>query len=315
MAHYSPAEMADAIGKHLLAFPITHYDQNLKFDEASFRDHLAWMVEHRPAGVFAAGGTGEFFALTPAEVATITKVTVAEVNGKTPVLTSVGYGNGIAAEMAAAAESTGADGILLLPPYLVNASQEGLREHVEAVCRSTSLGVIVYNRDNAILNADSVAKLCDSCPNLVGFKDGVGDLELITRIWQKVGDRLVYVGGLPTAETFALPYLTMGVTTYSSAIFNFLPKFALSFYDAVRRSETATINSGLQRFVLPYTAIRDRGRGYAVSIVKAGVAAIGRGNDLIRPPLTRLDAKSMDDLKELISAIGDGALEQRVAAE
>ena len=112
-----------------------------------------------------------------------------------------------------------------------------------------------------------------------------------------------------------MPYLTIGVTTYSSAIFNFLPKFALSFYDAVRRNDTAAINSGLQRFVLPYTAIRDRGRGYAVSIVKAGVAAIGRGNDLIRPPLTRLDAKSIDDLKALISAIGDDALEQRVAAE
>ena len=55
------------------------------------------------------------------------------------------------------------------------------------------------------------------------FKDGYGEIELMTRIYARLGDRLTYVGGLPTAETFALPYLEMGVTTYSSAIFNFLP--------------------------------------------------------------------------------------------
>ena len=136
----------------------------------------------------------------------------------------------------AAAEAAGADGILLLPPYLMVAEQEGLAAHVEAVCKATKLGVIVYNRDNAILNEDTLAQLCDRNPNLVGFKDGVGDIELMMRVYARMGDRLTYVGGLPTAETFALPYLEMGVTTYSSAIFNFVPELALDFYKAVRRA-------------------------------------------------------------------------------
>jgi len=72
-----------------------------------------------------------------------------------------------------------------------------------------------------------------------------------------------------------LPYLEMGVTTYSSAIFNFLPQFAQSFYAAVadaimKRSQQ------LRDFVLPYIDIRNRHRGYAVSIVKAGMRAVGR---------------------------------------
>ena len=70
----------------------------------------------------------------------------------------------------------------------------------------------------------------DSCPNLVGFKDGVGNIEQMTRIYASLGDRLTYIGGLPTAEMFALPYLALGVTTYSSAIYNFVPEFALAFY-------------------------------------------------------------------------------------
>ena len=139
-----------------------------------------------------------------------------------------GYGTAMAKEFAKAAEEAGADGILLLPPYLVGAEQAGLAAHVEAVCASTKLGVIMYNRDNAVLDDVTLERLCHRCPNLVGFKDGVGDIERMTRIYARLGDRLTYIGGLPTAETFALPYLEMGVTTYSSAIFNFLPNSRLS---------------------------------------------------------------------------------------
>src|SRR3954465_14224966 len=174
----------------------------------------------------------------------------------------------MAVELARSAEAAGADGLLLLPPYLMVPSQEGLMAHIEAVCRATKIGVIVYNRDNAILNEDSLAKLCERNPNLVGFKDGVGDIELMMRVYSKMGDRLTYIGGLPTAETFALPYLEMGVTTYSSAVFNFVPDFALSFYAAVRRRDREAVARGLRDFILPLIEIRNRRKGYAVSIIK-----------------------------------------------
>ena len=107
-------------------------------------------------------------------------------------------------------------------------------------------------------------------------EDGVGDVELMMRIYGRLGNRLIYIGGLPTAETFALPYQEMGVTTYSSAIFNFLPEWALSFYRAVRARDKTTVFRELNDFVFPYLEIRNRGRGYAVSIVKAGCSVIGR---------------------------------------
>src|SRR5690606_28660623 len=138
------------------------------------------------------------------------------------------------------------------------------------------LGVIVYNRDNAVVDDETLARLCERNSNLVGFKDGVGDVELMMRVYARMGDRLTYVGGLPTAETFAPAYLAMGVTTYSSAIYNFLPEWALNFYRAVRAQDHATIIKGLNEFVLPYIKLRNRGRGYAVSIVKAGMSVIGR---------------------------------------
>src|SRR6202012_3065813 len=184
--------------------------------------------------------------------------------GRVPVVAGCGYGTAIAKQFAKTAETSGADGLLLLPPYLVNSEPAGLIAHVEAVCVSTTLGVIFYNRDNAILNESAIERLCERCPNLVGFKDGVGDVELMTRVYAKLGDRLTYVGGLPTAETFALPYFEMGVTTYPSAIFNFLPEWALDFYGAVRRRDRDTVDAELRAVVLPFFALRNRQRGYAV---------------------------------------------------
>jgi 5-dehydro-4-deoxyglucarate dehydratase len=300
MAGMNPRELAHAIGSGLLSFPVTHFNTENAFDEGAYRQHISWLLEYNPAGLFAAGGTGEFFSLTQAEFTKVVKAAVEETAGRAPVLAGCGYGTAMAVEFATAAEAAGADGILMLPPYLLQGEQEGLAAHAEAVCGATSLGVILYNRDNFVINEDTLEALCERCPNLIGFKDGYGDIELMTRIYARMGDRLTYVGGLPTAETFALPYLEMGVTTYSSAIFNFLPNFANDFYAAVRRRDHETIYKGLKEFVLPYSRIRNRRKGYAVSIVKAGMTAVGRPAGAVRSPLIDLQPKELEELKALI---------------
>lgn len=301
MARMAPQEFAKKIGGGLLSFPVTHFAEDFAFDEGPYREHIEWLLKYFPAGLFAAGGTGEFFSLTIPEFADVVSAAVQQTNGRVPVVAGCGYGTAIAKQFAKGAETAGADGILLLPPYLVNSESSGLMAHVEAVCASTELGVIFYNRDNAILNESAIERLCERCLNLVGFKDGVGDIELMTRIYARLGDRLTYIGGLPTAETFALPYLEMGVTTYSSAIFNFLPEFAQEFYAAVRRRDREEVFKRLREFVLPYIEIRNRRKGYAVSIVKAGMRAIGRPAGPVRTPLTDLDPSEIDALSRLIA--------------
>lgn len=301
MTTMSPGEFAKQIGTALLSFPVTHFTDAYAFDEAPYREHIEWLLQHKPAGLFAAGGTGEFFSLTLQEFSAVVAAAVQQANRRVPVVAGCGYGTAIAKQFAQAAEAAGADGLLLLPPYLLNSEPAGIMAHVEAVCASTNLGVIFYNRDNAILNEVSLEQLCERCPNLVGFKDGYGDIELMTRIYARLGDRLTYIGGLPTAETFALPYLEMGVTTYSSAIFNFLPQFAQNFYAAVRRRDHDEVFKQLRDFVLPYINIRNRHKGYAVSIVKAGMRAIGRPAGPVRTPLTDLDASEMEALGKLIA--------------
>ncbi|MDA3625532.1 5-dehydro-4-deoxyglucarate dehydratase [Saccharopolyspora sp. WRP15-2] len=303
MSAYSPTGMARQLASGLLSFPVTHFRPDLGFDEAAYRENIGWLSRFGAAGLFAAGGTGEFFSLTPAEVEQVVTAAVQEVPAGLPVIAPAGYGTATAVEMARAAERAGAAGLLLLPPYLTEADQAGLAAHVRAVCAATGLGVVLYSRANAIFEDTTVAELAEDCPNLVGFKDGVGNVEKMTRLYSRLGDRLTYVGGLPTAETFALPLLELGVTTYSSAMFNFVPEFALRFYRAVRDRDRAAVYRYLNEFVLPYCDIRNRRAGYAVSIVKAGMKVIGRPAGPVRPPLVDLDDAELAALADLVERV------------
>jgi 5-dehydro-4-deoxyglucarate dehydratase len=303
MPDYSPQELATQLKSGLLSFPVTHFTQDLEFDEARYREHLSWLSGYPVAGLFAAGGTGEGFSLTPEEMDRVVRAAVDEVAGRVPVVAPATGGTANAVAQAKAAEAAGADGLLLMPPYLTEAGQEGLVEHVSAVCAATGLGVVVYSRANAVLTDRSVEALVERNPTLVGFKDGVGNIENLTRIYAAVGDRLAYIGGLPTAETFALPLLQLGMSTYSSAIFNFVPQYALDFYADVRAQDRDAVYRRIKEFVVPYLDIRDRTKGYAVSIIKAGLTAVGRPAGPVRPPLSNLTEDELAELTALVNKI------------
>lgn len=302
----SPPEVAHRLAAGLLAFPATHFTDTFAFDEPAYREHIEWLLSFEPAGLFAAGAAGEFFSLTLNEFAQVVRAAVEQAGGRVPVVAGCGYGTAMAREFAGAAEDAGADGLLLMPPYLLTAEPEGLVAHVAAVCASTRLGVIVYSRDNAVLDERMLEQLCDRNQNLVGFKDGTGDLACMRRIRSRIGDRLTYICGMPTAEAFALTYLEMGFAAYSSAIFNFVPRFAQQFYAAAVRRDRDEVERRMREFVEPIVDLRKRGRGYAVSIVKAGLRAVGRPAGPVRPPLTDLKPDEMEALARLLTRLPEG---------
>ncbi|WP_336646841.1 5-dehydro-4-deoxyglucarate dehydratase [Microbacterium sp. USHLN186] len=304
MARFTPTELADHLRDGLLSFPVTAFTPDLEFDENRYREHVEWQASHGVAGLFAAGGTGEGFSLDAAESAAVVRAAVQASRPEIPVLASAGGWTRNAIVNARAAEEAGAEGILVLPPYLTECDQAGLIEHVSAIAAATSLAIIVYNRGNAIYSAETMATLAARHDNIIGFKDATGDIEHLASVYVRNGERLFYLGGLPTAETYALPLLQMGMSTYSSAMFNFVPEFALEFYRDVRAQDRAAVTEKLGRFVLPYLEIRDRGRGYGVSIIKAGLRVTGRGVGPVRPPLHDLSEQDDADLLALIERAG-----------
>ena len=273
----------------------------MAFDEVPFRAHIDYLLNFNPAALFVAGGAGEFFSLTLDEFSKVVSAAAQQTKGRVPVVAGCGYGTAMAKQFARAAEDAGADGLLLMPPYLVKAGPAGLTAHVAAVCASTKLGIVFYNRDNAILDEHALAELCVAAPNLIGFKDGIGDLESVSRICTRFRGRLAIICGMPTAESFALQYFELGASTYSSAIFSFLPRFAQEFYAAAKRGDRETVDRLTREFLAPYVELRKRLPGYAVSIVKAGLRATGQPAGRVRPPLTDLTAEEMETLKTLVA--------------
>ncbi|PTT87741.1 5-dehydro-4-deoxyglucarate dehydratase [Pelomonas sp. HMWF004] len=300
----SPQELKAVLQAGLLSFPLTDFDTQLAFAPRPYAERLEWLQPYGASALFAAGGTGEFFSLAPGEYSEVIKVALDTCRGRTPILAGAGGGTTLAIQYAQEAERLGAQGILLLPHYLTEASQTGLIAHVEAVCRSVKFGVVVYNRGACKLTPQSLQVLADRCPNLIGFKDGLGDIEKFVAIRQTLGERFAYLGGLPTAEVFAGAYKAMGCPVYSSAVFNFIPKTAMEFYNAHAAGDTATCDRFIRDFFLPYIAIRNRGEGYAVSIVKAGATLVGHSAGPVRPPLSDLAAAEVEALRDLITPLG-----------
>ena len=300
----NPQDLKSIMSQGLLSFPVTDFDANGDFNAKGYAARLEWLAPYGASALFAAGGTGEFFSLTGDEYPSIIKTAVETCRGKVPIIAGAGGPTRFAIQCAQEAERQGAHGILLLPHYLTEAGQEGLIAHVEAVCKSVKFGVIVYNRNVCKLTPESLAILAERCPNLIGFKDGVGDIETMSSIYMKMGDRFAYLGGLPTAEVYAAAYKALGTPVYSSAVFNFIPKTAMQFYEAVRTDDMATQHRLLKDFFMPYLDIRNKVPGYGVSIIKAGATLVGHDAGPVRAPLTDLKPHELEQLDALIKSLG-----------
>ncbi|MCX3058967.1 5-dehydro-4-deoxyglucarate dehydratase [Streptomyces beihaiensis] len=294
-----------------LFFPVTTYGPDGAVDLDAYRTHVRRGVESGAAAVFACCGTGEFHALAPEEYEVCVAAAVEATAGRVPVLAGVGYGTALAVQYARRAERARVDGLLAMPPYLVAAAQEGLLRHYTRLADATSLDVIVYQRDNAVFTPETVVALARH-PRIIGLKDGVGDLDLMQRIISAVRggqggqgtgqgpSDFLYFNGLPTAELTGLAYRGIGVTLYSSAVFCFAPNIAQLFYRALGTGDDATANRLIDGFYRPLVELRNQGKGYAVSLVKAGVRLSGLEVGEVRPPLHEPGEEHVERLAELI---------------
>ena len=288
----------------LLFFPVTPFAPDGTVDLDVFRAHVRARLDDGAAAVFAACGTGEYHALGLDEYEAVIAAAVRETAGTVPVVAGVGHGTALAADFLARAERAGADGVLALPPYLVKPSQSGLLRHYATLAGGTELEIIVYARDNAVLDPETVVRLAE-IDNIVGFKDGIGDIDRMQRIVSAVRTAhpdlpFRYFNGLPTAELTGLAYRGLGVTLYSSAVFCFAPDIALAFHRALNGGDDDTVNRLLDGFFRPLVELRAQGSGYAVSLVKAGVRLDGLDVGPVRPPLTEPAPEHVEQLAALV---------------
>lgn len=287
----------------VMSFPVSPFDRHGEVDLDAFRRHVDAQLAAGPAALFVCCGTGEFFSLDPSEYGLLAGAAVEAAGGSMPVFAGVGYGIRQARPYLQAARSAGISGLLVMPPYLVQAPQQGLISYYETIAAEAQLPVIVYQRDNVRLDPQTVVRLA-GIPGIVGLKDGHGDIELMTRIRsalrQAGHEDFLLLNGTPTAEVLQPAYSAIGVPIYSSAVHCFVPEVAHGFYNALVKGDSALVGRYLDEFYRPFIELRALGAGYAVSLVKAGIRSTGLDVGGVRAPLIDPTPEHCEQLDRII---------------
>ncbi|MFF2361149.1 5-dehydro-4-deoxyglucarate dehydratase [Streptomyces sp. NPDC058122] len=269
----------------VLSFPLTSFTADGDLDVVSYRAYLTAQLATSPGAVFPACGTGEFSALDEDEYRAVVAATVEIADGRMPVVAGTGYGWAQALRFARIAEGAGADALLVLPHYLVEAPESGLVEQVRRIAAGTRLPLIAYQRGPVAFSPEGLRALA-AVPGVIGLKDGHSDLDRLQRLTLAAPDGFLFFNGAATAEIQARAYAAVGVPAYSSAVHAFAPEIAGAFFTALRADDEATVGKLLRDFYVPLVELRDKVPGYAVSLVKAAARLRGLPVGPVRAPLT-----------------------------
>ncbi|WP_227937376.1 5-dehydro-4-deoxyglucarate dehydratase [Alkalihalobacillus deserti] len=287
----------------ILGFPTAPLNENGNIDEKALAINIDFLINEGLSSIFIACGSGEFHAISRAEYQKMVEVAVETTACRVPIYTGVGGNITDAVELVKLSEDLGADGYLILPPYLIDGEQEGLYNYYKTIVQSSHLNAILYNRDNAIVNLDTLQRLINEFPQIVGLKDGHGDMELNLEFTNTIGDRLEWLNGMPFAEITMPAYAKIGYSSYSSAMSNYMPHISRMFYDALLEGNDELVNEIYVDVLLPINRIRKAKKGYAVSLIKAGMEIQGFPvANTVRPPCVPVEEGHYEELKKIISS-------------
>jgi len=166
--------------KGIITPVVTVFDNKENIDEDGFRTVINYLLDHGVHGIFACGGQGEGVSLSPDEKLRLLDISLDTVNGRVPVLTGTGAVSTRASiDMTRAAEETGADAATIITPYYLSPNQDELYRHYCDIMDAVDIPVLIYNnpwRTHLNILPETVARLCEYSPNMIGIKDSSGDL-------------------------------------------------------------------------------------------------------------------------------------------
>lgn len=287
----------------VFSFPVTPFRKDLSLDIDGFCANIDRFCNTELAAIFVCCGTGEFHALSVQEYATLVREAKQVAGDRKPLLAGAGMGPEQAVEFARAAEQAGAEGILVTPPYLITPEPAGLLRYYQRIATATDLAVILYQRGNAVIDEQTLGRLAE-LPNIIGFKDGLGNIEHLRRLTARYLDRFAWMSGMPTAEASFEAFYACGVDSFSSAIANFAPQRGLKFHAATVAHDREACTAMLRELVIPICRIRDRRRGYAVSFVKSAMNLMRLPAGPVRPPLINMTPQDEADLAHVLRECG-----------
>jgi 1-pyrroline-4-hydroxy-2-carboxylate deaminase len=275
-------------------------------DDAFLTEHVRWLMAHGCRGIIVLGSLGEGATLTVAEKAHLVRVCRDALDPDTPLVAGIsGLATAECAMLARAAHGAGADGLMVLPPYVYQGDWRETRAHFAAILDATPLSCILYNNPIAYGTDLSPAQveLLARHENAHAIKDSSGDVRRLTAYREQLGDRLALFAGL---DDMVLEATLMGADGWVAGLVNALPAESVRLFELARAGRVAEARA-LYEWFLPLLRLDTVPK--FVQLIKLVQAEVGMGSEAVRAPRLVLDQDERDAALRVIRA----ALAQRPA--
>ena len=201
-------------------------------DYAKFAELVDYQIKEGSHGILVTGTSGEPSTLTIDERAQLVKVAVETAAGRVPVVAATGsQSHAETVNLTARAEKAGADALLIVTPYYIRPPQRGLVDYYVDLGKRTSLPLMIYHiplRAAVNVQLDTLEKIVEKTPNLVGIKHAANDLTLVTEALSRFGfDFRIFVG----LEELSFPMLAIGAAGLMNAVGNLAPRMVAELYE------------------------------------------------------------------------------------
>lgn len=286
--------------RSVVAIPVTPFDDTGGFDEPAYAALVTRLVTAGVTALTPNGNTGEFYSLTPAELARTVAVTVEVAGDAATVIAGVGHDGDRAVALARDARAAGAQAVMVHQPVHPYQSPEGWLGYHRAVAEAVpGLAVVCYVR-SPMVTAATLTSLADTCPNVIGVKYAVPDPVGFAALAAAAG-RLTWVCGL--AESWAPFFWLGGAEGFTSGLVTIAPELSLELLARLRRGDLAGAMD-LWRLLKPIEDLRARrDNANNVSVVKEALAQLGLCGRSVRPPISELPAAERAEVAEILRSL------------
>jgi len=280
---------------------VTPMQADGRIDDDSLRSLVEFHVANGTDAIVAVGTTGEASTLDYDEHCGLIRRVVELAGGRVPVIAGTGSNStSEAIELTRCAMEGGADACLLVTPYYVKPTQEGLYRHFRTVAEAVPIAQILYNvpgRTAVDMTNDTVDRLAD-ISNIVGIKDATGNLERGKELIDRCGDRIdIYSGD----DATAMELILMGAKGDISVTANVAPRAMHEMCAAALAGERVAaqaINANLEllhkNLFVEANPIPVKWALHEMGLIPAG----------LRLPLTELSSQHHDTVRQAMKRAG-----------
>ena len=276
----------------------TKFTQDGRLDLEAFIQGISHQVNAGIDGIIIGGSLGESSTITHDERIVMLSAVLDTFKLKVPVLINIAEGSTLRAiELAQRAESSGADGLMVLPPMMYKPTDAEVVDFFRDIASNTSLPILVYNNpvDYKIeVTPDMVDTLLRQ-DNIQAVQESTRDLANVTRFINRFGDRPKVLTGV---DTIAIEALIMGAHGWVAGLVNAFPAETVAISQLVKAGRIEEARA-IHRWFLPLLELDISPQ--LVQNIKLAESMTGLGTEFVRSPRLMLQGEERERVRQIIS--------------